>query len=80
MSEDYWASDVRVSMPQPLADPSEVTVGSGWAFTQSGLTPDMTTERAKALATPTFAPVNVVETVYEDEYGPQVPASDVKVF
>ena len=67
MSQQPWASDVAVSMPEPR-DPSPLgqVPMFGFVFTENGLFHDLTTAEHERLSIPTFAPIEPVETVWGD--------------
>lgn len=66
MSEQPWASDVPISMPQPLPEPGLVPM-FGFTFTTSGLFHDLTGADHERMSTPNYAPVRGVDRVYDDE-------------
>jgi hypothetical protein len=54
-----WASDVKVSMPQPLSDDNPGLVPmDGFTFTASGLAHDISRAEWARISVPTLAPVN----------------------
>lgn len=58
MREQPWASDVPVSMPEPLADASALRIPmAGFCFTEYGLRHDLTYEQWEQVRRPHFAPV-----------------------
>lgn len=65
--EDYWASDVPVSMPlPPRAKP--ILAMEGFVVTDGGLAHNITETDYAEIATPTFMPERGLgEVVYEDE-------------
>jgi hypothetical protein len=57
MSDTPWASDVRVSLPQPLAADNPVLVSMfGFGFTERGLFHNLSVADHEALSWPNFAP------------------------
>lgn len=53
----YYASDVRVSLPEPMpADPQISVPMYGFVFTENGLRHDLTLADHSQLARPSFAP------------------------
>ena len=65
-TDSYWASDVRVSIPVAPTNDAQVDLGGGFVFTVGGIAHDITEATAKQISTPTFAPANANETIYED--------------
>lgn len=64
--QDFWSSDVAVSMPLPSKFPVLVPM-SGFAFTAGGLAHDITEVDYKRLSTPDFSPDEMLPTIYGDE-------------
>jgi len=66
----HWASDVPVSMPEPLekADEFEPRIPmSGFVFTINGLFHDIDPAMHDELSLPTFQPQPVTEVIFDDE-------------
>lgn len=55
---DNWASDVRISLPQPMDmdNPPHIDLG-GFAFNPNGLLHNLTSEQIEAIYLPRFAPL-----------------------
>lgn len=69
MSDGDWASDVPVSLPEPVAAryPGEKRISMrGFVFTIDGLFLDIDATTHDALAIPTYSPQNPVEVIYDD--------------
>jgi hypothetical protein len=65
-SDSDWISDVRISMPIPSEYPLEVPAGVGWAFTQGGITHDISTAVSRQMANPSYEPKSPSQDVYHD--------------
>lgn len=60
-----WSADVPISMPEPNTGKSLVQM-FGFVFTVDGLFHDITEADHERLSRPTFAPVQVAQTVFDD--------------
>ena len=55
---DVWASDVRISQPDPNDQSNPITVDmDGFAFTQTGISHNIPNSEIEDLFTPFFAPI-----------------------
>lgn len=57
MSDQAWASDVPVSMPEPLPYTSRVPM-YGFTFTEKGLFHDLSEADHEAISRPTYGPLD----------------------
>lgn len=67
MSRSLWASDVAISMPEPLDSKTQGLVPMfGFVFTANGLFHDIDQTDHDEISTPSFSPVSPADTVYDD--------------
>lgn len=78
MTTEPWSSDVPVSMPLPPKEEAVVPM-RGFAFTPSGLMPDIDAVQHRRLSIPTYAPeIPITDTEWGNDVA--APGEDVEFF